>query len=339
MAAPIMTAPLANWAGNYRYSTDRVHHARSLEDVQAFVRQHDRLRVLGTRHCFNGIADSAHHLLSLQDMARIVSVDATRRTVTVDGGITYGQLCPELDRHGFALHNLASLPHISVAGASATATHGSGVANGNLASAVSGLEIVTASGDVLTVSRESDPETFHGSVVALGALGVVTRITLDIQPAFAMRQDVYLNLPMAQLREHFEDIVAAGYSVSLFTAWRDDLIEAVWIKRRLDGGRTLTAPAEFYGAPLATMDVHPIIALDAEPCTAPDGSGRPMARATAPLPHGLHAQQRPRAAVGVLRAAPQCRGGDCCRQSPARTCQPVADGDRAAHASTPTSCG
>ena len=262
-----MTARLANWAGNYHYSTDRVHHSRSLEDVQAFVRQHDRLRVLGTRHCFNGIADSAHHLLSLQDLARIVSVDATQRTVTVDGGITYGQLCPELDRHGFALHNLASLPHISVAGAAATATHGSGVANGNLSSAVSGLEIVTASGDVLTVSRESDPATFLGSVVALGALGVVTRVTLDVQPAFTMRQDVYLNLPMAQLREHFEDIVAAGYSVSLFTAWRDDLIEAVWIKRRLDGGRTLTAPAEFYGAPLATTDVHPIIALDAEPCT------------------------------------------------------------------------
>ena len=270
-----MTARLANWAGNYHYSTERVHHARSLEDVQAFVRQHDRLRVLGTRHCFNGIADSAHRLLSLQDMARIVSIDATRRTVTVDGGITYGQLCPELDRHGFALHNLASLPHISVAGATATATHGSGVTNGNLASAVSGLEIVTASGDVLTVSRESDPATFHGGVVALGALGVVTRITLDIQPAFAMRQDVYLNLPMAQLREHFEDIVAAGYSVSLFTAWRDDLIEAVWIKRRLDGGGTPAAPAEFYGAPLATMDVHPIIALGAEPCTRQMGVAGP----------------------------------------------------------------
>ena len=77
--------------------------------------------------------------------------------------MSYGQLCPELDRQGFALHNLASLPHISIAGACATATHGSGVKNGNLATAVSALEIVTANGDVLTLSREKDGATFHAA--------------------------------------------------------------------------------------------------------------------------------------------------------------------------------
>ena len=259
--------PLTNWAGNYRYGTDRLHSARSLADVQAFVRQHDRLRVLGTRHCFNGIADSTHQLLSVRDMARLVEVNATRRTVDVEAGMSYGQLCPDLDRQGFALHNLASLPHISIAGACATATHGSGVANGNLASAVSALEIVTASGDVLTLARDRDTATFHGAVVHLGALGVVTKVTLDVQPTFAMRQDVYLDLPMAQATEHFEAIVAAGYSVSLFTDWQEGRVGEVWIKRRVDAGSTLKTEDTFFGARRAAVNVHPIAALSAEHCT------------------------------------------------------------------------
>ena len=266
-----MQEPLVNWAGNYRYSTDRLHHAASVGDVQSFVRQHQHLRVLGTRHGFNGIADSAHDLLSIRGMARVLAVNASAGTVTVEGGISYGQLCPELDRHGFALHNLASLPHISVAGACATATHGSGVANGNLATAVSALEIVTASGDIVTLSRDRDPVNFHGAVVNLGALGVVTRLTLDVEPRYDMRQDVYLHLPLAHVADHFEAIVASGYSVSLFTTWEHDRIDAVWIKRRVADGDAQTADAGFYGAPLASVNVHPIIELSAEPCTAQMG--------------------------------------------------------------------
>ena len=162
--------------------------------------------MLGTRHCFNDIADSRHALISLKPMDRVVALDPQARTVTVEAGMSYGQLCPYLHEQGFALHNLASLPHISVAGACATATHGSGIRNGNLATAVSALELVTADGDVLTLSRDKDGDTFLGAVVNLGALGVVTRVTLDVQPAFAMRQDVYEDLPLAQLdgplREH-----------------------------------------------------------------------------------------------------------------------------------------
>ena len=175
--------------------------------MQEFVRQHPQLKVLGTRHCFNGIADSTVDLLSLREMDQVVALDAAARTVTVEAGMSYGQLCPYLHEQGFALHNLASLPHISIAGACATATHGSGVKNGNLATAVSALEIVTADGGVLTLSREKDGSTFLGGVVNLGALGVVTKVTLDVQPTFMMRQDVYLDLPMAQVRDHFDDIV------------------------------------------------------------------------------------------------------------------------------------
>jgi alditol oxidase len=259
--------PLTNWAGNLAYSTDRLHSARSVQDVQDFVRKHDRLKVLGTRHCFNSIADSTDDLLSLREMNQVVALDAAPRTVTIEAGMSYGQLCPYLDQKGFALHNLASLPHISVAGACATATHGSGVGNGNLATAVSALEVVTAGGDVLHVSRYKDPATFHGAIVNLGALGVVTKVTLDVQPTFQMRQDVYLNLQMAQLKDHFEDIVSAGYSVSLFTDWQKGLLSEVWLKRRIEKGAAVTAAPEFYGATLATKNVHPIAELSAENCT------------------------------------------------------------------------
>jgi alditol oxidase len=258
---------LTNWAGNYRYGTDNVQYMSSIEAVQKFVREHESLRVLGTRHCFNGIADSVRALISLKPMDHVVMLDPAARTVTVEAGITYGQLCPYLHEQGFGLHNLASLPHISIAGACATATHGSGVKNGNLATAVSALEFVTANGDVRTLSREKDSDKFHGAVVNLGALGVVTKVTLNIQPTFMMQQVVYENLPLAQLTDHFESIVSSGYSVSLFTDWQNKRVNEVWIKRRIENGNRSDNQPEFYGAKRATRNLHPIAALNAENCT------------------------------------------------------------------------
>ena len=271
---------MTNWAGNYRYSTSRLARARSVEDVQAFVRQHAQFKVLGTRHCFNGIADSTTQLLSLTEMNQLTSLDAGARSVTVEAGSSYGQLCPVLDAKGFALHNLASLPHISIAGACATGTHGSGVKNGNLSTAVSALELVTADGAVMTLSRAT--AEFSGAVVNLGALGVVTKVTLDIQPAYAMRQDVYLDLPMSQVRDHFDDVVSAGYSVSLFTDWQKGRVNEVWIKRRTDTQSAPAAESEFYGAARAKGNVHPIVELSSENCTEQMGvEGRWYER----LPH------------------------------------------------------
>jgi xylitol oxidase len=264
---PAAGGGLTNWAGNYRYSTEDLRQVTSIEQVRTFVKEHESLKVLGTRHCFNGIADSAHALVSLKPMDRVVALDPKARTVTIEAGMSYGQLCPYLHEKGFALHNLASLPHISVAGAIATATHGSGVRNGNLATAVSALEFVTADGNVLTLSRARDGETFLGAVVNLGALGVVTRVTLDVQPTFLMRQDVFVDLPMAQLADHFEDIMASGYSVSLFTDWQARRINEVWIKHRVGDGEATGAQPEFYGARRATRNLHPIAALPAENCT------------------------------------------------------------------------
>jgi xylitol oxidase len=267
--------PLHNWAGNFQYGTSRMTSVRSVAQTQDFVRQHAHFKVLGTRHCFNGIADSADQFLSLRDMKEIVGLDRAGRTVTVESGVSYGQLCPSLDRDGFALHNLASLPHISVAGACATGTHGSGVKNGNLSTAGAAFEIVTAAGDILSIARSKDPRTFQATVVNLGALGVVTKLTLDVEPAFAMRQDVYLDLPMAQVREHFDAIMSAGYSVSLFTDWQRERVNEAWVKRRVEKGAALTASQDFYGARPATVNVHPIVELSAENCTEQMGVAGP----------------------------------------------------------------
>lgn len=258
---------LTNWAGNLTYSTDRLHEATSVEQIRSVLRSQEKVKVLGSRHCFNSIADSQHNLLSVKPMQDAVSLDTTARTVTVDAGLKYGQLSPYLHSKGFALHNLASLPHISIAGACSTATHGSGEKNGNLASAVTALEFITASGDTVKLSRQSDGEAFQGAVVGLGALGVITRVTLAVQPVYTMRQYVYENLPLAEMKSHFDEIQASAYSVSLFTDWQKQRVNEVWIKSRVGEGQAFAAPAEFFGAKLATRNLHPIAELSAENCT------------------------------------------------------------------------
>ncbi len=261
------TEKLKNWAGNLEYSTDNIFAATSVEQAQDFVKKNAKLKALGSRHCFNNIADSKDEFISLKPMDKVISLDPAKRTVTVGAGITYGQLCPYLDEKGFALHNLASLPHISVAGACSTATHGSGEKNGNLSTAVSALEMVTADGSVVNLSREHDGETFNGAVVGLGALGVITKVTLDVLPTFQMRQYVYEDLPFSALYEHFDEIEASGYSVSLFTDWQRERVNEVWIKIRIENGAPAHPGPELFGAKLATKNLHPIKEISAENCT------------------------------------------------------------------------
>jgi xylitol oxidase len=258
---------LTNWSGNLEYGTEQLTSVKSQAEVQQFVKDHSNFKVLGTRHCFNDIADTRNAFLSLKPQDKVITLDKDSRTVTIEAGMTYGQLAPYLHQNGFALHNLASLPHISVAGACSTATHGSGEKNGNLSTAVSAIELVLASGEVRTLSREKDGETFKGAVVGLGALGVITKITLDVQPTFMMQQWVYENLPLGELTKNFDAIEAAGYSVSLFTDWRTPSINEVWIKSRMDAEHKIKAEPDFYGGKLATQNLHPIIELSAENCT------------------------------------------------------------------------
>jgi alditol oxidase len=255
-----------NWAGNYTYKAKSLDIPNTVEDVRHNVLSYPHLKALGARHSFNNIADSTVEQISLKHFDQI-ELDAKAKTVTVGAGVTYSQLAPYIDSRGFAVHNLASLPHISVVGACATATHGSGSKNGNLSTAVRAMEIVTAKGEVVTLSREKLGDKFSGTVIGLGAIGVITKITLEVQPTFQMTQMVYENLSFSQLEHNLEDIFASGYSVSIFTDWKNHRATQVWVKRRVDQSSHTDLHADFYGAKAATRNLHPLAGHSAENCT------------------------------------------------------------------------
>jgi xylitol oxidase len=270
-----MTERVTNWAGNIVFSARAVHRPASVAEVQELVARSDRARVLGSGHSFNEMADTTGDLISLAGLPRVAEISADRRTVRVDGGMRYGDLVPHLDAAGLALHNLASLPHISVAGAVTTATHGSGERNGNLATTVAEIELVRADGE-LVVLRRGEPG-FAGAVVGLGALGVVTALTLDLVPAFEIRQYVYDDLSRDALTGNLPAILGAGYSVSLFTNWAGTTFNHVWVKR------PDPMPAgPFFGARPADGPRHPVPGLPADNSTQQAGVPGPW---HARLPH------------------------------------------------------
>jgi xylitol oxidase len=256
-----------NWAGNVTYSAAGLSEPESVEELAEIVAAAPSVRALGSRHSFNRIADTRGVQVSVARLSGAVEVDTLARTATVPAGLRYGEIVEELDRAGWALHNLASLPHISVAGAVATGTHGSGVRNGSLASVVAGLELVTADGSSLT-TRRGDPD-FGGMVVALGCLGVVSNVTLDIVPTYEIRQDLYEHLSWTALADNFDAVTSSAYSVSLFTDWGSDVAQ-VWLKSRVDD---FAARAEgLFDAIAATRQLHPLPGEPGEITTAQLGT-------------------------------------------------------------------
>ena len=247
------TTSAATWAGTHVFGAQAIHTPRTLAEAQQLISDSPRIRALGTRHSFNDIADSPGVLVSLVDLEPGIEIDETgiEPTVTVTGGTTYGVLAAELESRGFALHNMGSLPHISVAGAISTATHGSGNRNGNLATAVRALDVIGVDGEITTV-RAGDP-AFEGSVVALGLLGVTARVTLAIEPSFQVRQDIYSDLPWSAVLERFDEISGCGYSVSLFTNWLGDTVQRMWLKTRLADGDPGELPDELFGGRLEVI--------------------------------------------------------------------------------------
>jgi alditol oxidase len=239
-----------------------VHRPSTLEELQEIVAAARQVRAVGSHHSFNDIAD-AEEQVTLSALPADVVVDRDAATVAFGAGLTYGELAGALEREGVALHNLASLPHISVAGAVATATHGSGDANRNLATAVAALELVTSSGELLTAAR-GDTD-FDGMVVGLGALGVVTRLTLDVEPAYEMRQRVFEDLAWDALFEHFDAITGSGYSVSVLS-YLGGSVDQVWVRSRVAEEPEVVRD-DLFGARPATVDRHPILGLDPVNCT------------------------------------------------------------------------
>jgi xylitol oxidase len=247
---------MRNWAGNVTYSTDRVIEPRSVDEAVELVVHERRLRPLGTRHSFSRVADTDGALLSTKHLDRIVEIGES--SVTVEAGIRYGELGSALAQSGLALPNYASLPHISVGGAIATATHGSGARNGCLAASVAALELVTAPGEVVRLERGN--HDFDGAAVSLGLLGLVVRVTLDVVPAFELRQYVFDLLPWADAEAHLDELLALAYSTSLFTLWTEAGVDQVWVKA--------SEPVDAcFGASSADAPRHPIPGLPTEHCT------------------------------------------------------------------------
>jgi alditol oxidase len=235
-----------NWADNYTFSATHLHRPVSVDEARRIVTRASRIRAIGARHSFNGIADSPGDLIDLGGIDSAFVIDREQQTVTVGAGTNYGTLAIHLQQEGWALHNMAVLPHVTIAGAIATGTHGSGDGLGSLATAVSGLEIILATGDILSM-RRGDPN-FDGIVVGLGALGIVTRVTLDIQPSFDMRQDAFEGLRWETLASELDEIMSAGYSVSIASTWSSPTVTRLWIKTRLEHGAPKTVSAEHLGA-------------------------------------------------------------------------------------------
>ena len=266
-------SPRTNWAGNIAFGAPDFYRPASLAELRAVVARARQIRVLGTGHSFNDMADSPGAQVSLAGLPPEAEVDSAASLVRVAAGVTYASLASRLDRHGFALRNLASLPHISVAGACATGTHGSGPANQNLSAAVTGLELVTAGGDVVELNRGDDG--FPGAVVHLGALGAVTRLILDLVPSFEVSQRVYEGLPLDVLEDHFGEIMAGGYSVSMFTDWRAPRLTQLWIKSPAEDGTPPVTEEPWFTATPASAARNPVPGLPAGNSTAQLGEPGP----------------------------------------------------------------
>lgn len=266
--------PGFSWSGTVDYGPGPLHVPESVPELQALVARSSRIRALGTRHSFSRVAASDHDLVTLSRLPGDVDVDTAASTVRVGAGVRYGEVARAAWAKGLALGNMGSLPHISVGGASATGTHGSGDGNRVLAASVRAIEMVTASGDLVGLSREQDPRVFDGAVLALGSLGVITHLTLDLVPAFEVSQTVHLDLPAERMTQ--ADLASAlgrAYSVSLFHHW-DGTIAQAWVKQRVDAVPSAAAvPDSWVGARRASDPVHPLPSMPAEYCT--DQSGAP----------------------------------------------------------------
>jgi alditol oxidase len=263
-------SPRTNWAGNITYGAPGFERPGSLRDLQTVVSRARQVRVLATGHSFNDMADTSGVQVSLAGMPPEIEIDSAAGQVRVAGGLSYAQLAGYLNDHGLALRNMASLPHISVAGACATGTHGSGPGNQNLSASVQALEVVTANGDVVQFQRGDD--TFPGAVVHLGSLGVVSRVVLEVVPSFEASQLVYVNLPLDVLDDHYDEIMVAAYSVSLFTDWRGPRLTQAWFKQRVPADGAAQEPPPVTGQPwftgtAATAGCNPVPGMTSENCT------------------------------------------------------------------------
>ena len=252
---------MQNWSKNVDFNDRGYLQPDSLTELQELIRSNAKIRARGTAHCFNEIANTSSYAINLAKMPRVIEVSAETKSVKVSPGLTYGELAPVLHSQGWALNNLASLPHISIAGSISTGTHGSGIKNQNLANQVLSLDMVTAEGELRHLDRTSP--AFNALVVGLGLGGIVYQYELKIEPTFEVRQVIYPDIPLDVLQRSFDQIMGSAYSVSYFTDWSSAQVGNLWCKFR----DSEVIPESIGGSGKADKKFHPIPSVDPVACT------------------------------------------------------------------------
>jgi L-gulono-1,4-lactone dehydrogenase len=210
---------IRNWAGNQACVPHAVVEPRSTEELVAVVtraqRDGRRVKAIGAAHSFTGAAMTNGVLVSLDEMAAVERVDGDTGRVTVQAGIRLRHLNEALAAVGLAMPNLGDIDVQSIAGAISTATHGTGAGLGNLATTVVGMELVTGTGEVVTCDEQHDPELLRVARVGLGALGIVTRVTLQCVPAFRLHAVETIEV-LDDVLDDFDEFVRSAEHVELY---------------------------------------------------------------------------------------------------------------------------
>ncbi len=253
---------MKNWSGNIEYRPAEIARPESISELQKVVADASKVRAYGSGHSFNTLADTDGTLIAFSEFDKNIEIDSSKMLVRVPAGVRYGEVAPKLHANGFALRNMGSLPHITVVGATSTGTHGSGVGNKNLSGSIAEIELITATGDAITLDQSELP----AARVALGSIGIIHHLTLDIVPTYEVAQTVYFDLPFVQLISNLDAILSAGYSVSVLSMWGDEFVDQVWVKSKIGTNPVLTQN-EWFGAKLATRKSNPIREADSAAAT------------------------------------------------------------------------
>ena len=253
---------MKNWSGNIVYRPAEIARPESISELQKVVADSRKVRAYGSGHSFNTLADTDGTLIAFSEFDKNIEIDSSKMLVRVPAGVRYGEVAPKLHANGFALRNMGSLPHITVVGATSTGTHGSGVGNKNLSGSIAEIELITATGDAITLDQSELP----AARVALGSIGIIHHLTLDIVPTYDVAQTVYFDLPFVQLISNLDAILSAGYSVSVLSMWGDEFVDQVWVKSKIGTNPVLTQN-EWFGAKLATRKSNPIREADSAAAT------------------------------------------------------------------------
>ena len=230
-----------NWAGNQQCTPERIERPATERGLVRIVKQAaaagQRVKVVGSGHSFTGIALTDGRLIKLDDYGRVLSIDREKQTATVQAGITIARLSQQLDKQGLALENLGDINYQSISGAISTATHGTGRALGGIATQVTALRLITGDGSIVDCSADKEPDIFSAARVGLGALGIISTVTLRCVKAFNLRA-VEMPERVDQVLERLDENIETN-----------DHFEFFWVP---DTGWALTKRNQRTTAPLAT---------------------------------------------------------------------------------------